>query len=91
MSIHRFHAVALTPIHIGDGSAWTPEMFKLDGDEIVLFEPATAVAALDKAGHKAFVAAVDAGKLREAQSILHRAVAPNHHLARIAISAASRK
>jgi CRISPR-associated protein Csm5 len=91
MSVHRFHAVALTPIHVGDGSTWTPESFRLDGDELVLFEPSAALAALDLAGSKAFAQAIDRGDLRKAQSLLHAAVGKQLELGRIDVSDASRR
>lgn len=91
MSVHRFHAIALTPVHVGDGTTWTPESFKLDGRDLVLFEPAAALAALDADGRKAFTRAIDAGDLRKAQALLHGGAGPQVELGRIAVSDASRE
>lgn len=91
MTLHRFHALALTPIHVGDGSTWTPESFKLDGNHLVLFEPTAALAALDPAGCTAFSRAIESGELRKAQQLLQSVVRGELELGRIAMAASSRE
>ena len=90
MTQRRFHAVALTPIHVEDPEAWTPECFVLDGDTLVRFAPAAVVAALDDAARRGFALAVERGDLRLAQDVLHAAMRPEHRLERILVGAAAR-
>lgn len=90
MTARLFHAVALTPIHVEDPEAWLPECFVLDGDDLVRFEPAAVMAALDDAARRGFALAVERGDLRLAQDVLHAAMRPEHALERILVGAASR-
>jgi CRISPR-associated protein Csm5 len=80
------HAVAIGPIHVGDGTEMTPEAYRLDRDHLVQFDPAAAVAALDPAGQKAFALAVNAGQLHRAQELLHRVAIGGLELARIPVA-----
>ncbi|MBM3522365.1 MAG: type III-A CRISPR-associated RAMP protein Csm5 [Alphaproteobacteria bacterium] len=90
MTAIRLHAVAVTPVHVGDGSTWTPETFRLEGDELVLFEPSAVLAAMDAAQRKGFTAAIDRGQLHQAQQILHGGVRPEHVHGRVGVSSPSR-
>ena len=89
MTARLFHAVALTPVHVEDPEAWLPECFVLDGDDLVRFEPAAVMAALDDAARRGFALAVERGDLRLAQDVLHAAMRPEHALERILVGAAS--
>jgi hypothetical protein len=88
MTARLFHAVALTPVHVEDPEAWLPECFVLDGDDLVRFEPAAVMAALDDAARRGFALAVERGDLRLAQDVLHAAIRPEHALERILVGAA---
>jgi CRISPR-associated protein Csm5 len=91
MTAISLHAVVLTPIHVGDGSTWTPETFKLDGDELLMFEPSAVLAGMDAGQRNAFTAAIDRGELHRAQQTLHQALKPAHVLGRIAVLGRSRE
>lgn len=93
MSIHRFTALALSPVHVGDGTEWLPEAFKLDGHDLIRFDPAAVVASLDDRRREDFVAAVgraaSESELRGAQRILRDACTGKLERERIAVSRAS--
>lgn len=93
MSIHRFTALALSPIHVGDGTEWLPEAFKLDGHDLIRFDPSAVVASLDDRRREDFLAAIgraaSESELREAQRILRDACTGTLERERIAVSRAS--
>jgi len=96
VSVHTLTALALSPVHVGDGSELLPEAYKLDGDALVRFDPSAVVASLDDRRRQAFLAAigrqaVGESELREAQRVLRDACTPALERERIAVSQASRR
>lgn len=91
MTVHELTAMALTPIHIGGSSMWTPEAFKLEDNGLVRFEPSAVVAAMSPAQLRNFNSAVDRGDLAKAQGVLREAATGVQEVERIAISRASRR
>ncbi|MEK0085286.1 type III-A CRISPR-associated RAMP protein Csm5 [Benzoatithermus flavus] len=92
MTTHRFTAIPLTPIHVGDGSLLAPEDYLLDKGDVARFVPERVVADMRPAERQRFLAALDAGRLGEAQAILRRAVDPDRHVVeRIALAGRARE
>lgn len=94
MSVHHFTARVLSPIHVGDGSSWTPEDFKLDGEQLIRFDAAAVVASMDDRQRRRFLEAIgrpNVGEqdLRDAQRIVREACRPEQERERIAISPGS--
>ncbi len=87
--IFDLDALALTPIHVGDGSTWTPESFKLEGQELLRFEPTAVVAGFDTPTRKRFLEAIGRGDLPTAQRLIRGAVEPEQVLERIKIGDSS--
>ena len=89
----KLRALVLTPVHVGDGSEWTPESFMIRDGEVQRFDPGAVVSSLDAAGRKAFIGATQGNSLdvRAVQRILHGAVRERHVLDRIALSTASKR
>lgn len=83
-------AVALTPVHVGDGTDWTPEAFYLDGDELCRFEPSRVLAGMGANARGRYLAVLDRGDLQAAQAELRRAAKEGTAEERIAVSGASR-
>lgn len=88
-------AVVLSPVHIGDGTVWTPDAYRLDGDQLVLFDPAAVVAGMTEGQRQAFLKAAGrprAGEaeLQAAQRVLREAARPEHERGRVAVSPSSR-
>jgi CRISPR-associated protein Csm5 len=87
MTRWRLEAIALTPIHVGDGSQWTPEAYKLDGEDLMRFEPSAVLADMDQSQCQRYIAAIDKNNLQSAQGLLQQAAkADKHCIDRIACS-----
>ncbi|TXL82055.1 type III-A CRISPR-associated RAMP protein Csm5 [Vineibacter terrae] len=86
MTLLPLHAVAMVPVHVGDGSTWTPEAFRLRGTRLERFEPAVVAASLTAKDQVRFRQAVDNGELKQAQQLLHNVVGDRHVLDRIEVS-----
>lgn len=96
MTMLKLTAVALSPVHVGDGTTWQPEMFRLDGDFLCRFDPQEVVAGLNPQTLQDFLRRLqrpDAAEshLRGAQDTLRRACRPDQVRERIAVSPASRE
>lgn len=83
-------AVALTPVHVGDGTDWTPEAFYLDGHQLCRFTPARVLAGMGVGARARYASALDRGELAVAQAELRRAAQDATAEERIAVSGASR-
>ncbi|MFO1038429.1 MAG: type III-A CRISPR-associated RAMP protein Csm5 [Geminicoccaceae bacterium] len=92
MSVHRFTAIPLTPIHIGDGTLLAPEDYLLEDDKVARFVPARVLADMGPGLRRRFLQALEAGQLDEAQGVLREAVDPERHVVeRIGLSGAARQ
>lgn len=92
MTTHRFTAIPLTPIHVGDGSLLAPEDYLLEQAAVARFVPERVVADMRPSERQRFLAALDAGRLDEAQAILRRAADPDRHVVeRIALAECARE
>ena len=81
-------AVPLSPLHVGEGTEWTPDTFKLEGKELLRFSPQAVAADFAPTQARDFARAVDRGDLKLAQAILQGAVRRQHVRERIALSSA---
>jgi hypothetical protein len=75
-----FHAVPLTPIHIGDGSHLSPEDFLIESGELLRFSPTRVIADMPPAQQQKFIDAVAAGKLKDAQALIRQSVNRDQHV-----------
>lgn len=92
MSVHRFTAIPLTPIHIGDGTVLGPEDYKLDeqAGDLIRFAPVAVLAGMAPASRRGYLQALDRGDLQVAWKVLREAVRDTHVLDRIAVGQAAR-
>src|SRR5690625_1195105 len=91
MSPMALTALPLSPLHVGDGSEWTPDAYKLEGDELIRFDPQAVTRGLAPAEARGFAAAVDRGDLGAAQRLLRDAVKRDQIRERVRVSAESRR
>lgn len=91
MTTVLFHAVPLTPIHIGDGTTLCPEEFVIRGDALVCFDATLVIASMRPEARTRFLAALDRGELKAAQAELHKGAQKEHEIERIAIGPHSKK
>lgn len=88
MTTYCFHAVPLTPVHIGDGSHLSPEHFLIDGDHLLRFHPTRVIADMPPARQQQYIDALGAGKLKRAQALIRQSVdLQSHVFERISIGA----
>lgn len=88
MTTVYFHAIPLTPVHIGDGSHLSPEDFRINGNRLERFHPTRVVADMEPALQQRYIDAIGAGKLKQAQALIRQSVDPQSHVfERIAIGA----
>jgi CRISPR-associated protein Csm5 len=86
-----FHAVPLTPIHIGDGSHLSPEDFLIESGELLRFSPTRVIADMPPARQQKLIDAVAAGKLKDAQALVRQSVNRDQHVfERIAVGPEAR-
>lgn len=83
-------AIALTPVHVGDGTGWTPEAYDLRGDQLCRFEPARVLAGMGANARGRYLSALDRGDLAAAQDMLRNAAGDELIRERIAVSGESR-
>lgn len=95
MTVYRFRATPLTPIHIGSGDALAPEDYTLDGDHLQHFNRAAVLASMSVDERGRLVELIDKARnwqdVANAQTLLRKHVHAEHVLARIAIGDESRQ
>lgn len=69
-TVWRLQAIPLTPIHVGDGSSFTPDSYDLRDGKLCRFNPHRVLAAMDGEDRRRFQQALDAGRLHEASGVL---------------------
>jgi len=79
MSILRFRAEALTPVHIGTGAAIAPEEYLLKEGTLVRFNAHAVLADMGETERKRYEEALDQGDLVAAQRLLRGACDPASH------------
>lgn len=91
MTTHLFHAIPLTPIHIGDGSQLPAEEFRIRGGILQRFSSTRVIADMPSAQQQQFIAAIGAGRLQEAQAKIRDAAHDVHVLESVAVGPASER
>lgn len=76
MTIYRFKAQALTPIHLGSGSEIDPLEYTLHGNRLVRFHPGEVVSGLSESDRLRFHGLLDRADLKAIQSFLRSHVDP---------------
>ncbi len=74
MSTLHFHAVPLTPVHIGDGSTLQPEEFLIENGELLRYRPGRVIAEMSIEQQQRFADAVGAGRLKKSQELIRSMV-----------------
>lgn len=79
MSIFRFRAQALTPIHIGSSREIDPTEFVIHGKRLIHFNPSRVVDTLSKDDRNRFLQLLDVADLKEIQAFLRSRIDPERH------------
>jgi CRISPR-associated protein Csm5 len=91
MTLYHFRALALTPIHVGNGEIFTPEDYLIQGDTLIRFHCSAVLRDMNTELHQQLEAALERNNFTAAQEILRTAVDPQRHtLHRTVISDESR-
>ena len=90
MTVYRFRATPLTPIHIGDGNSLAPEDYLIEGDHLIQFNRAAVLGDMKPEIRRQLEGKLDRNDFQAAQEILRKGVQPTHHRCRIQIGAESR-
>lgn len=90
MTVYRFQATPLTPIHVGDGTTLTPEDYLIEGDELIQFSRAAILREMPSEVRQQLEKRLDCNDFQAAQEILRKSAKPQHHRCRIQIGAESK-
>lgn len=80
MTEWTFTAVPLTPIHVGDGTAWPAEELSIEGTALCRFDPERVMADMAPAARKDYLDLLARGDLHGAQRVLRDAVVRERHV-----------
>lgn len=90
MTVYRFRATPLTPIHVGDGSSLAPEDYLIEGDHLIQFNRAATLRDMKPETRRQLEERLDRNDFQAAQEILRKSVQPRHHRCWIQIGAESK-
>ncbi len=90
MTVYRFQATPLTPIHVGDGATLAPEDYLIEGDYLIRFNRSATLRDMSPEARRQLEARLDRNDFQAAQEILRKSVNPQHHRYRIQIGAESK-
>lgn len=90
MTVYRFRATPLTPIHVGDGNALTPEDYVIEGDHLIQFNRAATLRDMKPETRRQLEERLERNDFQAAQEILRKSVQPRHHRCRIQIGGESK-
>ncbi len=90
MTVYRFRATPLTPIHVGDGNILAPEDYLIEGDYLIQFNRAATLSDMQPETRRQLEERLDRNDFQAAQEILRKSVQPRHYRCRIQIGAESR-
>lgn len=79
MSIYKFHAQALTPIHVGSGQEIEPTEFTIHGKRLLHFNPTQVLNSLKPEESNRFIQLLEKADLKAIQSFLRTHVDPQRH------------
>ena len=85
-TLHRLKGWALTPVHVGDGTTWTPEGFKLEGSVLKRFEPSAVIAGMAEAAREQYVTMLRQNGLPQAQAFIQKSAQEKDIREKIGIS-----
>lgn len=90
MTVYRFRATPLTPIHVGDGNSLAPEDYLIEGDHLIQFNRAATLRDMKPETRRQLEERLERNDFQAAQEILRKSVQPRHHRCRIQIGAESK-
>jgi CRISPR-associated protein Csm5 len=90
MTVYRFRATPLTPIHVGDGTTLAPEDYLIEGDHLIQFNRAATLRDMQPDTRRQLEERLDRNDFQAAQEILRKSVQLRHHRCRIQIGAESK-
>lgn len=90
MTVYRFRATPLTPIHVGNGDILAPEDYLIAGDHLIQFNRSATLRDMQPETRRQLEERLDRNDFQAAQEILRKSVQPRHHRCRIQIGAESR-
>lgn len=90
MTVYRFRATPLTPIHVGDGNTLAPEDYLIEGDHLIQFNRAATLRDMKPETRRQLEERLDCNHFQAAQEVLRKSVQPRHHRCRIQIGAESK-
>jgi CRISPR-associated protein Csm5 len=90
MTVYRFHATPLTPIHVGNGEVLAPEDYLIEKDHLIQFNRAAVLRDMQPETRRQLEERLDRNDFQAAQEILRKGVQPRHHQRRIQIGAESK-
>ena len=90
MTVYRFRAIPLTPIHVGDGNSLAPEDYLIEGDHLIQFNRAATLRDMKPETRRQLEERLERNDFQAAQEILRKSVQPRHHRCRIQIGAESK-
>lgn len=90
MTVYRFRATPLTPIHVGNGDTLAPEDYLIAGDHLIQFNRSATLRDMQPETRRQLEERLDRNDFQAAQEILRKSVQPRHHRCRIQIGAESR-
>ncbi|MBK8185548.1 MAG: type III-A CRISPR-associated RAMP protein Csm5 [Candidatus Competibacteraceae bacterium] len=90
MTVYRFRATPLTPIHVGDGNTLAPEDYLIEGDHLIQFNRAAVLRDMKSEVRRQLEERLDRNEFQAAQEILRKSVQAAHQRCRIQIGAESK-
>jgi CRISPR-associated protein Csm5 len=79
MTVYRFRAQAVTPIHVGSGAEIDPGEFLLRDGQLLHFNPSAVVSDLDDEDRRRFMALANRADLKELQAFFRSHCDPGRH------------
>ena len=79
MSILRFRAMPLTPIHIGTGDTIAPEDYLIRDDELIRFNPHAVLRDMAVADRREYEKRLERNEFQAAQRLLQQCCKPDRH------------
>lgn len=90
MTVYRFRATPLTPIHVGNGDTLAPEDYLIEGDHLIQFNRAATLRDMKPETRRQLEERLERNDFQAAQEILRKSVQLRHHRCRIQIGAESK-
>ncbi len=91
MTVYRFRATPLTPIHVGDGKSLAPEDYLIEGDVLIRFNRTAVLRDMKPEEWQRVETVLDKNDFVATQALIRAAVNPRHVFNRVGIGAESRE